>query len=253
MEFKCNVTMAFSGEMAVSILGQSNMEQKGIEHNNISQSDKRQPVTSHTEFDLMLCDIRMPGMDGFQLLDYVSHHYPDLTVVMITAFGSIDVAIEAIKKGAYDFISKPFEQDEILFRVRKALERSALIRENRKLNNEKSARFGRFIGDSPAIKHVYEQIRMVAQSDVTVLITGESGTGKELTAQSLHSMSLRNNKSFIPINCPAVPEHILESELFGYKKGAFTNAVRDRKGNKTIPRPYDMPDEVPLARKCERA
>ncbi|MBF0389175.1 MAG: sigma-54-dependent Fis family transcriptional regulator [Desulfamplus sp.] len=211
MEFECRVTMAFSGEMALSLLNQENQENRD-------------------DFDLMLCDIRMPGMGGFELLDYASKNYPDLTVVMITAFGSIDVAIEAIKKGAYDFISKPFEQEEILFRVRKALERSALIRENRKLNSEKSARFGKLIGDSPAMQKVYEKIRMVAQSDVTVLITGESGTGKELTAQSLHAMSLRKNSSFIPVNCPAVPEHILESELFGYKKGAFTNAVRDKKG-----------------------
>ncbi|MBF0469255.1 MAG: sigma-54-dependent Fis family transcriptional regulator, partial [Desulfamplus sp.] len=180
--------------------------------------------------ELMLCDVRLRGMDGFVLLGYEKKNHPDLTVIMITAFGSIDVAIEAIKKGAYDFISKPFEQEEIIFRVRKALERSALLRENRKLQSEKSARLGRLIGDSPAMRRVYEKIGMVAQSDVTVLITGESGTGKELTAQSLHAMSSRNNKSFIPVNCPTVPEHILESELFGYKKGAFTNALRDKKG-----------------------
>lgn len=230
MEFECHVTMAFSGEMALSILNQSNMVEQDIQKKNIGQSNAVQSDIAHEPFDLMLCDIRMPGMDGFELLDYSSNHYPDLTVIMITAFGSIDVAIEAIKKGAYDFISKPFEQDEILFRVRKALERSSLLRENRKLNSEKSAKFGRLIGDSPSMQRVYEKIRMVAQSDVTVLITGESGTGKELTAQSLHSMSLRHKSSFIPVNCPAVPEHILESELFGYKKGAFTNAVRDKKG-----------------------
>ncbi|MBF0233292.1 MAG: sigma-54-dependent Fis family transcriptional regulator [Desulfamplus sp.] len=222
MEFECRVTMAFSGEMAISILKQASTGQADIRH---EQTDIR-----HEEFDLMLCDIRMPGIDGFELLGYASKNYPDLTVIMITAFGSIDVAIEAIKKGAYDFISKPFEQEEIIFRVRKALERNALLRENRKLQNEKSARFGKLIGDSPAMQRVYEKIGMVAQSDVTVLITGESGTGKELTAQSLHAMSSRNNNSFIPVNCPTVPEHILESELFGYKKGAFTNALRDKKG-----------------------
>ncbi|MGD9732312.1 MAG: sigma-54-dependent transcriptional regulator [Desulfamplus sp.] len=243
MEFECHVTMAFSGEMAVSILNQpdavetdisrepQNIEQC-IEPANIGSLDVEPPSSSIREqkFDLMLCDIRMPGMDGFELLDYASKHYPNLTVIMITAFGSIDVAIEAIKKGAYDFISKPFEQDEIIFRVRKALERSALIRENQKLTNERAGKFGRLIGDSPAMQKVYEQIKMVAESDVTVLITGESGTGKELTAQSLHLMSLRNNHNFVPVNCPTVPEHILESELFGYKKGAFTNAIRDKKG-----------------------
>ncbi len=205
MEFDCRVSMAFSGESALPLLDQ-------------------EPV------DLMLCDIRMPGMDGFELLGHASRDYPDLTVIMITAFGSIDVAIEAIKKGAYDFISKPFEQEEIIFRVKKALERSRLLKENRALNREAAATFGKLIGSSPAMQRVYERISMVAKSDVTVLITGESGTGKDLTAQSIHALSPRSKNSFIPVNCPTVPEHILESELFGYKKGAFTNAMGDKKG-----------------------
>ncbi|SLM27627.1 Sigma-54 dependent DNA-binding response regulator (Fis family protein) [Desulfamplus magnetovallimortis] len=205
MEVECRVTMAFSGESALSVL-----EQESV--------------------DLMLCDIRMPGMDGFKVLEYAVRNYPDLTVMMITAFGSIEVAIEAIKNGAYDFVSKPFEQEEILFRVKKALERNRLLKENRALNRENSATFGKLIGTSPAMQRVYDRITMVAQSDVTVLITGESGTGKDLTAQSLHALSPRSSRSFIPVNCPTVPENILESELFGYKKGAFTNAVMDKKG-----------------------
>ena len=205
MEFDCRVSMAFSGDAALDLL-------------------VKEPA------ELMLCDIRMPGMDGFELLSRVSRLYPDLTVVMITAFGSIETAIEAIKKGAYDFISKPFEQDEILFRVKKALERSRLIRENKTLSRDNAATFGKLIGSSPPMQRVYERISKVAQSDVTVLITGESGTGKDLTAQSLHGLSPRSQHGFIPVNCPTVPEHILESELFGYKKGAFTNAVRDKKG-----------------------
>ena len=205
MEFDCQVTMAFSGETAVNILARES-------------------------FDLMLCDIKMPGMDGFELLKHAGSHYPDLTVLMITAFGSIDVAIKAIKSGAYDFVSKPFEQDEILFRIKKALERGGLIKENKKLHREKSATFGKLIGESPAMQEVYDKISMVAQSDVTVLITGESGTGKDLTAQSIHALSQRKKKKFVPVNCPTVPESILESELFGYKKGAFTNAMRDKSG-----------------------
>ena len=205
MEFDCRVTMAFSGETAVNILA-------------------REP------FDLMLCDIKMPGMDGFELLRHAETNYPDLTVLMITAFGSIDVAIKAIKSGAYDFISKPFEQDEILFRVKKALERGQLIKENKKLHREKSSTFGKLIGESPAMQEVYDKISMVAQNDITVLITGESGTGKDLTAQSIHALSQRKKKKFIPVNCPAIPESILESELFGYKKGAFTNAATDKTG-----------------------
>ena len=205
MELDCRVTMAFSGETAVNILA-------------------REP------FDLMLCDIKMPGMDGFELLRHAETHYPDLTVLMITAFGSIDVAIKAIKNGAYDFVSKPFEQDEILFRVKKALERGRLIKENRTLHREKSETFGKLIGESPAMQEVYGKISMVAQSDVTVLITGESGTGKDLTAQSIHALSPREKKKFVAVNCPTIPESILESELFGYKKGAFTNAAMDKTG-----------------------
>ncbi|MCP4114248.1 MAG: sigma-54-dependent Fis family transcriptional regulator [Desulfobacteraceae bacterium] len=204
-ELNCTVTASFSAEMALTILGQES-------------------------FDLVLCDIRMPGMDGFELLDHVMEHYPGLTMVMITGFGSIDVAVDAIKKGAYDFISKPFDQDEIIFRVRKALERGLLLKENRKLQNEKKGSFGKLIGESPAMEAVFQKISMVAESNVTVLITGESGTGKDLTAQSIHYLSQRKEDPYIPINCPTVPEHILESELFGYKKGAFTNAVRDKKG-----------------------
>ena len=205
LDLDCSATMAFSARMAIEILEKS-------------------------EFDLMLCDIRMPGMDGFELLEYTREHYPDLTVLMLTAYSSIDVAVDAIKKGAYDFIPKPFEQEEIVFKVQKALERSTLLKENTRLKQEKIGMFGKLAGESPAMRKVFEQISMVAQSDVTVLITGESGTGKDLTAQSIHSMSDRKNQPFVPVNCPTIPEHILESELFGYKKGAFTNAQRDRKG-----------------------
>ncbi|WP_321494664.1 sigma-54 dependent transcriptional regulator [uncultured Desulfobacter sp.] len=205
MELDCRVSMAFSGNEALDVL----------------EKDRT---------DLMLCDIRMPGMDGFEVLNQVSRRYPDLTVMMITAFGSIETAIQAIKKGAYDFIAKPFEQDEILFRVKKALERTRLIQENKILNRENAATFGKLIGTSPPMQRVYESISKVAQSDVTVLITGESGTGKDLTAQSLHLLSPRHKNNFVPVNCPTVPEHILESELFGYKKGAFTHAIQNKKG-----------------------
>ena len=205
MELACHVTMAFSGETAVNVLAEQ-------------------------RFDLMLCDIKMPGMDGFELLAHATARYPELTVVMITAFGSIDVAIQAIKKGAYDFVPKPFDQEEMLFRVKKALERGALVRENRKLQRETAGTFGKLIGESSAMQQVYEKISMVAESDITVLITGESGTGKDLTAQSIHGLSRRKQKRFVPVNCPTIPEQILESELFGYRKGAFTNAVTDKIG-----------------------
>nr|WP_319490480.1 sigma-54 dependent transcriptional regulator [uncultured Desulfobacter sp.] len=206
-ELNCRVTMAFSGEMALSLLG-----------------------IADTAFDLVISDIRMPGMDGFELLEQLKQRYPDLTVVMLTAYGNIESAVAAIKKGAYDFIAKPFERDEIIFKIQKALERSRLISENRRLQKACRNESLPLIGQSPAMQKVLEKIAIVADSDVTVLITGESGTGKELTARSIHALSSRKNKPYIPVNCPTIPEHILESELFGYKKGAFTNAYRDKTG-----------------------
>ncbi len=204
-EIDCSVSAAFSGKMAISTLEQE-------------------------AFDLVICDIRMPGMDGFELLEYMQSNYPDLTVVMLTAFGNIESAVEAIKKGAYDFIPKPFEQDEIIFKIQKALERSMLLKENRRLLRKSHSDSFDLIGKSAPMQKVFDQIKMVASSDITVLITGESGTGKDLTARSIHALSPRKTRSFIPVNCPTIPEHILESELFGYKKGAFTNASGDREG-----------------------
>lgn len=206
-ELDCRVTPAFSGEMALNVIQQSG-----------------------TAFDLVISDIRMPEMDGFEFLDRLKRSYPDLTVVMLTAYGNIESAVAAIKKGAYDFIAKPFEQDEIIYKIQKALERSRLLNENRRLHQACQTEPLPLIGQSSAMGKVFEKISLVAGSDVTVLITGESGTGKDLTARSIHALSPRKDNSYIPVNCPTIPEHILESELFGYKKGAFTNAYRDKKG-----------------------
>jgi len=205
-EINCRVSMAFSAKMAMTILEQES-------------------------FDLVICDIRMPGMDGFELLGHIRESYPDLTVVMLTAFGNIESAVKAIKKGAYDFIPKPFEQAEIIFKIQKALERSLLLKENKRLLKEKTQISpSKLIGKSEPMQRVFDQINLVASSDVTVLITGESGTGKDITARSIHALSPRKDNFFIPVNCPTIPENILESELFGYKKGAFTNANMDRDG-----------------------
>jgi DNA-binding NtrC family response regulator len=149
---------------------------------------------------------------------------------MITAFGNIDSVVTAIKSGAYDFIAKPFEQDELIFKIGKALERSRLLLENKQLLKARDKDFSPLVGQSPAMEKVFEKISLVASSDVTVLITGESGTGKDLTARSIHRHSQRSKAAFIPINCPTIPEHILESELFGHKKGAFTSAFQDKTG-----------------------
>jgi DNA-binding NtrC family response regulator len=204
-EIDCAVSMAFSGEMALNILEKD-------------------------DWDLVICDIRMPGMDGFELLDQIRKRLPDLTVVMLTAFGNIDSVVKAIKSGAYDFIAKPFEHDELIFKIGKALERSRLLLENKQLLKARNKDFSPLVGQSPAMEKVFEKISLVASSDVTVLITGESGTGKDLTARSIHRHSQRRKAPFIPVNCPTIPEHILESELFGHKKGAFTSAFQDKTG-----------------------
>lgn len=183
-------------------------------------------------FDLALVDIRMPQMSGMELLVRLKTQAPWLTVLMMTAYGAIEVAVEAIKKGAYDFITKPFDHEEMIHHVEKALERGRLIRENLNLKariREQETWQG-FIGTSPAMVEVYDKIDMLAKTDVTVMITGESGTGKNLAVRAIHDLGGRSGRPFVRVSCPTVPENILESELFGYAKGAFTHAATDRQG-----------------------
>jgi DNA-binding NtrC family response regulator len=187
---------------------------------------------SEGPFDLVLADIKMPGMDGLELLEIIKRKDPEQTVVMMTAYGEIDTAVGAIRSGAYDFITKPFEHDALVVRLEKALERSALIRENLRLHQECSPLpvFQDLVGKSAVMQRLYETIRMAAKTELTVLITGESGTGKDLTGRALHALSPRSRGPFVAVNCPTVPENILESELFGYRKGAFTHATENRTG-----------------------
>lgn len=206
-DLNCRVETASSGKAALELLSQKS-------------------------FDLVLADIRMPGMDGMELLELVKRSFPDLTVLMMTAYGSIDTAVEAMKNGAYDFITKPFDHEALLIRLEKALERSHLLKENLRLQKEcsKELMFQELVGTGRAMRRVYETVGMVAKTDITVLITGESGTGKDLTARAVHALSPRSQNAFVAVNCPTVPEHILESELFGYKKGAFTHATQNKIG-----------------------
>lgn len=189
-------------------------------------------LLSQERFDLVLADIKMPEMDGLALLELIKRDHPDLTVIMMTGYGRVETAVEAMRNGAYDFITKPFDHDALIVRLEKALERCRLLRENLRLQMEcrDNAAFQNIVGKSAAMNRVYETIQTVAKTDLTVLVTGESGTGKELVARAVHNLSDRSNKTFVAINCPTVPENILESELFGYKKGAFTHAAQNKIG-----------------------
>uniref|UniRef100_UPI0040579BAA sigma-54-dependent transcriptional regulator n=1 Tax=Candidatus Electrothrix sp. TaxID=2170559 RepID=UPI0040579BAA len=186
-------------------------------------------------FAFVLCDIKMPKMDGLAFLKAANAIDHSATVIMMSAFGSVDTAIEAMKQGAYDFVSKPFKSDEVVLVLKKAEERERLRQENIRLQRkvvelEKKIGFGQMIGKSKAMQEVFTLADKVARHPTTVLITGESGTGKELVAAGIHAKSGRADQPFIAVNCGGVPENLLESEFFGYVRGAFTGAAQDKKG-----------------------
>jgi DNA-binding NtrC family response regulator len=189
-------------------------------------------ILENTPVDLALIDMKMPEMDGLELLEHIRSGHPALTVVMMTAHGCIETAVQALKLGAYDFLTKPFDHDVLVINLSKALERSRLITENLqfKRSMQEHEIFQNLVGKSARMQRIFETVQMVAKTDLTVLITGESGTGKDLVAHAIHRLSHRNSRPFVPVNCPAVPENILESELFGYRKGAFTHASQNRIG-----------------------
>jgi DNA-binding NtrC family response regulator len=197
-----------------------------------ASGDEALKIYSETAFDLVLADIKMPGINGLELLERIKQSNRDQTMIMMTAYGEIDMAVQAIKSGAYDFITKPFELDTLILHLKKAFERAILLKDNLRLKNEcfETEAFKDMVGNSRAMKSVYETIRTVAKTDLTVLITGESGTGKEITARAIHALSLRKPQPYVAVNCPTIPENILESELFGYKKGAFTHATQNKTG-----------------------
>jgi DNA-binding NtrC family response regulator len=182
-------------------------------------------------FDLVLCDIKMPKMDGIELLEKSLKEKPDLAIVMISGHGTIETAVEAIKMGAYDFIAKPLDLNRLLVTVRNALDRNDLVEETKTLRKKVyKGKLNDIIGESEAIEKVKEMIAKVAPTDARVLITGSNGTGKELVARNLHQNSERKKAPFIEVNCAAIPSELIESELFGHEKGAFTSAVKQKKG-----------------------
>jgi len=183
------------------------------------------------EFDVILCDIKMPKMDGIELLENVQKEGIDSPMVMISGHGNIETAVEAIKKGAFDFIQKPLDLNRILVTIRNAMDRVELVQETKVLKQKISkGKSSEIIGESKAIEQIKEMIERVAPTDARVLITGGNGSGKELVARQLHEKSNRNKGPFIEVNCAAIPGELIESELFGHEKGAFTSAVKQRIG-----------------------
>ena len=207
LELDCRILVAVNGARALQMMGENAV-------------------------DVVLADILMPEMDGLSLLKEIKARYPAVTVIIMTAFATVEKAVEAIKLGAYDFIQKPLDQERLIHLLKKGLELNRLVRENARLIEKMCLQdeLTALVGQSAAMRAVREKIAMLAQSETTVLIQGETGTGKELAAQAIHNLSRRSRHKMVTVNCPALPETLLESELFGYVKGAFTDATENRIG-----------------------
>ncbi|MBW2011020.1 MAG: sigma-54-dependent Fis family transcriptional regulator [Deltaproteobacteria bacterium] len=208
------------------------LEEENFETLTANSGKNALEILEKCDVDLVLADLKMPAMDGIELLDNIKKKNPDIPVIMMTAHGSVDKAVEAMQKGAYTFILKPFENERMILHINKAIAMYRVVKENRRLRDEIESqyRFGNIIGKSKLMQDVYKVIQKVAPTNATVLIEGESGTGKELVAKSIHFNSSRRDKPFIAVNCSAFAENLLESELFGHEKGAFTGAVAMKKG-----------------------
>ena len=184
---------------------------------------------TNNSFDLVLCDIKMPKMDGIDLLTKAMEIQPELTLIMISGHGDIDTAVDCIKKGAFDYISKPPDLNRVLNTIRNGLDRKNLVVQNKVLKKKVSKKY-QMIGNSPELTKIHQMIELVAPTDARVLITGANGTGKELIAHAIHEKSERSKSPMIEVNCAAIPSELIESELFGHEKGAFTSAIKQRKG-----------------------
>jgi len=210
-------------------------------------------IVEAVDLDIVVTDMQMPGMNGLELLNKVKEKNPDLPIVVITAFAEVDKAVQAMQAGAFNYLAKPFSNDELIITLKKAAQHYSLIRENCRLRDEIKGKsgFGGMVGKNPKMLQVYQLIEKVAPTHASVLITGESGTGKELVAKAIHVNSPRESRPFIAVNCAALSENLLESELFGHEKGAFTGAVAMRKGRFELADSgtifLDEVGEIPLA------
>ena len=208
------------------------LEDEGFEVLTAPGGSEALEVHKSSELDLILTDMKMPKMDGIELLENIKETDPDLPVIMMTAHGTVDKAVEAMQKGAYTYVLKPFDNERLIIYVKKAASMYQVVKENRRLRDavESQYRFGNIIGKSKKMRDIFDTIQKVAPSGATVLIEGESGTGKELVARSIHFNGPRREKPFVAVSCSALAESLLESELFGHEKGAFTGAVATKKG-----------------------
>ena len=208
------------------------LQDEGFETLTANSGHEALAVLEHSDVDLVLTDMKMPRMDGIELLQRIKTIDAELPVIMMTAYGTVEKAVEAMQKGAYSYILKPFDNEQLILYVNKAIAMYRVVKENRQLRSavENRYSFGNLIGKSKAMQDIFETIRKVAPATATVLIEGPSGTGKELVAKSIHFNSPRRNQPFVAVNCSALAESLLESELFGHEKGAFTGAVSMKKG-----------------------
>ncbi|MBI5552522.1 MAG: sigma-54-dependent Fis family transcriptional regulator [Desulfobacterales bacterium] len=208
------------------------LQEEGFETLTANSGQEALEVLTHSDVDLVLTDMKMPKMDGIELLQNIKTKDAELPVIMMTAYGTVEKAVEAMQKGAYSYILKPFDNEQLILYARKAVDMYRVVKENRQLRSAVANRysFGNLIGKSKAMQDVFDTIRKVAPATATVLIEGASGTGKELVAKSIHFNSPRRNQPFVAVNCSALAETLLESELFGHEKGAFTGAISMKKG-----------------------
>jgi two-component system response regulator AtoC len=209
-----------------------NLETEGYHAEEQSSALEGLALLAQKPVDIVLCDMRMPEVDGLEFIERCRLVDPDVTIVLMTGFGSHELALEALKRGAYDYIDKPFSQDELVLILKKIEEREKLKKENQKLKSEVEGQynFSNIVSQSRSMLSVFDTVKRLAQFNTTVLVTGESGTGKELLAKAIHHNSPRKTQPFVAINCGAIPENLMESELFGHAKGSFTDAVKDKRG-----------------------
>lgn len=208
------------------------LKKEGYEITLAEDGQKAKDLLAKKTFDMIISDLQMPHVTGIELLKHVKESYPDTVFMLITAFGTTETAVEAMKMGAYDYLTKPFKIDEVRLNIQNALRSRNLEVENRSLKKElvKEYSFQNMVGNSPAMHSIYDMIKRVSQTPTNVLITGESGTGKEVVAKAIHYNGPLKDRPFVTVNCGAIPENLMESEMFGHKKGSFTGAVADKAG-----------------------